>query len=256
MPPILTDESPGISSETAAFLGAGIPDRQRGKIAAVPGHFMFMRIGACEIDCDRRRIVRDGAERPLPPKAFDLLVTLIEHRPKVVRKDALIEKIWTETFVSDANLAILIGDVRAALGDSARKPRLIKTHHRVGYSFIGEVTEVAMRPSADHQPAFILAAGKRRILLFEGRMTVGREGTSDIVFDHPSVSRDHAQLMVGIDTLTVEDAGSKNGTRVDGVKLTEPVVVRPGQRLAFGTIETIVLDPKSIAGSTLTAPDE
>ncbi|HEX8026862.1 MAG TPA: helix-turn-helix domain-containing protein, partial [Vicinamibacterales bacterium] len=117
----------------------------------------------------------------MAPKAFDLLLKLLNQRPRVVSKDALIKEIWSNTFVADANLAILIGDVRAALGDSARLPRMIRTHHRVGYSFIAEVTEIAKVGSADRLPAFVLITGKRRILLFAGTVTLGRDETCDIV---------------------------------------------------------------------------
>src|SRR6201988_2655523 len=103
---------------------------------------MLLRIGSCEIDCERRRIRRDGEERPLSRKAFDLLVVLIDERPKVVSKDDLIQRIWADTFAPAANPAILIADVRAALGDSAQEPRMIKTHHRGGYSFVGEIPEI------------------------------------------------------------------------------------------------------------------
>lgn len=219
---------------------------------------MLLRIGSCEIDCERRRIRRDGEERPLSRKAFDLLVVLIDERPKVVSKDELIQKIWADTFVADANLAILIADVRAALGDSAQEPRLIKTHHRVGYSFVGEITEVTSASlAADRQPAFVLLSGKRRILLFDGTTAMlGRDATCEIIIEHPSVSRFHARLSVAAEVLTVEDNDSKNGTRVDGRKLGEAVVVRSGQKVTFGTIETTVLSPSELGGSTMTAQDD
>ena len=219
---------------------------------------MLLRIGSCEIDCERRRIRRDGEERPLSRKAFDLLVVLIDKRPKVVSKDELIQKIWADTFVADANLAILIADVRAALGDSAQEPRMIKTHHRVGYSFVGEITEVTSASlAADRQPAFVLLSGKRRILLFDGTTAMlGRDATCEIIIDHPSVSRFHARLSVAAEVLTVEDNDSKNGTRVDGRKLNEAAVVRSGQKITFGTIETTVLSPSELGGSTMTAQDD
>jgi DNA-binding winged helix-turn-helix (wHTH) protein len=219
---------------------------------------MLLRVESCEIDCERRRILRGGEERPLSRKAFDLLVVLIDERPKVVSKDDLIQKIWADTFVADANLAILIGDVRAALGDSAQQPRMIKTHHRVGYSFVGEITEIASASlAADRQPAFVLVSGKRRILLFDGMTAmIGRDATCEIVIDHPSVSRFHARLSVAAEVLTVEDNDSKNGTRVDGRKLSEAAVVRSGQKITFGTLETILLGRSALGGSTMTAQDE
>ena len=217
---------------------------------------MLLRIGSCEIDCERRRILRDGEERPLSRKAFDLLVVLVEQRPKVVSKDKLIQKIWADTFVADANLAILIGDVRAALGDDAKEPRMIKTHHRVGYSFAADVTEVSAAAHDRGRPAFTLAAANRRILLFEGSATLGRDASCDIVINDPSVSREHAVLVVTDGQLTVADRDSKNGTRVDGRKLTETSVVRSGQRITFGTVEATVLGKSDFADTTMTVFEE
>ena len=214
---------------------------------------MILRIGGCEIDCDRRQISRDGAEQPLPRKAFDLLLVLLDKRPKVVAKELLIKRVWPDAFVADANLAILIGDVRAALGDDAKEPRIIRTHHRVGYSFAAEVSEVSAEAHDRGQPAFILAAAKRRILLFDGSATLGRDRSCDIVIDDPSVSRVHAVLSVTDGQLTVEDRDSKNGTRVDGGKLSEVLVVRSGQKIMFGTFEVTVLGGDTLAGSTMTA---
>ena len=214
---------------------------------------MILRIDGCEIDCDRRRILRQGAEQPLPRKAFDLLLVLLDKRPKVVTKEALIKRVWPDAFVADANLAILIGDVRAALGDDAKEPRMIKTHHRVGYSFAADVTEVSAATHDRGHPTFVLEAARRRILLFEGAVTLGRDDSCDIVINDPSVSREHAVLTVRDGRLTVADRDSKNGTRVDDQRIGDEIAVRPGQRIRFGSIELIVLDPTS-GDTTVTLP--
>ena len=213
---------------------------------------MILRIEGCEIDCDRRRILRHGAEQRLPRKAFDLLLVLLDQRPKVVTKDVLIKRVWADAFVADANLAILIGDVRAALGDDAKEPRMIKTHHRVGYSFTADVTEVAAASHDRGQPAFILEATRRRILLFEGAVTLGRDGGCGIVINDPSISREHAVLTVTDGQLTVADRASKNGTRVDDQRIGDETPVRPGQRIRFGSIELIVRDPRTSGDTTVT----
>src|SRR5215211_5027089 len=128
-------------------------------------HSMLLRVGPCQIDSERRRIVRDGREYHLPPKPFELLLALIEARPKVVRKQELLDRVWPDAFVSEANLAVLIGEVRSAIGDGARRPRLIKTHHGVGYSFIGAAEEIPRLPAAPLDGAvFVFHAGERRIL--------------------------------------------------------------------------------------------
>jgi DNA-binding winged helix-turn-helix (wHTH) protein len=215
---------------------------------------MILRVEGCEIDCDRRRILRNGAEQRLPRKAFDLLLVLLDSRPKVVTKDVLIKRVWADAFVADANLAILIGDVRAALGDDAKEPRMIKTHHRVGYSFAADVTEVAAAFPDRGQPTFILESPRRRILLFEGAVTLGRDAGCDIVINDPSVSREHAVLMVTDGQLTVADRASKNGTRVDDQRIGDETAVSIGQRIRFGSIELLVRDPWTSGDTTVTVP--
>ena len=86
-------------------------------------------------------------------------------------------------------------------------------------------------------------------------LTLGRDAGCDIVINDPSVSREHAVLTVTDGQLTVADRDSKNGTRVDGRKLTDTSVVRSGQRITFGTVEATVLG-RSDADSTMTAFEE
>jgi len=202
---------------------------------------MLLRVGSCQIDSERRRIVRDGRDCHLPPKPFELLLALIEARPKVVLKQELLDRVWPEAFVSEANLAVLIGEVRAAIGDSARRPRLIKTHHGVGYSFIGAAEEIPRLPVAPVNGAvFVLHVGERRILLTDGAFTVGRVDTCDIVLRHRSVSRLHVCIRVSDETLVLEDSESKNGTRIDGMRIMTPVSVSDGQTIAFGSVHVLV----------------
>src|SRR6476620_10896252 len=104
---------------------------------------MAYRFGTVRLDPERRQLTRDGREQHLSPKAFDLLLALIAARPAVLAKQAIMERVWPDTFVTDASLAVLVREVRAAVGDSARDPQWVRTHHAVGYSFIGEVTEAA-----------------------------------------------------------------------------------------------------------------
>ena len=111
---------------------------------------MRLRFGDFVVDSDTRQVVRDQEEIHLSPKAFDLLCTLAERRPTVVDKAELVTRIWPDTFVGDANLNVLIGEIRRALGDTAQRPRFIRTVHGVGYAFCGEADRAA---SAGHRTA-------------------------------------------------------------------------------------------------------
>jgi DNA-binding winged helix-turn-helix (wHTH) protein len=80
------------------------------------------RFGPFAIDSDTRQLLRAGTEVHLSPKAFDLLCTLIESRPKVVEKETLHARIWPDTYVVDANLNVLVSEIRRAIGDKIQQP--------------------------------------------------------------------------------------------------------------------------------------
>jgi DNA-binding winged helix-turn-helix (wHTH) protein len=203
---------------------------------------MVYELENARLDVSRRQVVRDGREQHLSPKGFQLLMALLEGRPGVISKSDLMHKLWPDTFVSEANLAVLIAEVRAAIGDSARIPRAIKTHHRVGYSFVGDVLErLQPAPESESSTRILLRIGRRRFHLAPGTSTVGRDQLSEIVLTDPSVSRHHARLSVRGGQLRVEDLNSKNGTRIGARRLSEPTVVKDGEIVIFGKVKAIVI---------------
>ncbi len=82
-----------------------------------------------------------GEARALTPRAFDVLVYLIEQRGRVVEKQELFDQIWKETFVTDSALAREIKEIRHALEDDAAAPRYIETVPKRGYRFIAKLRE-------------------------------------------------------------------------------------------------------------------
>ena len=91
----------------------------------------------CEFDSGRRVLLRHGRAVPLSSRAFQLLELLLERRPEAIAKAELLERLWPETFVSDASLHNLVTEIRAALGDDPRMARFIRTVPRFGYAFHG-----------------------------------------------------------------------------------------------------------------------
>src|SRR6185436_5778850 len=149
----------------------------------------------------------------LAPKAFDLLVALVQHRPKVLSKAELQQHLWPETFVAEANLSNLVAEVRQALGDRARDPRYIRTAHGFGYAFCGKTTsdEAAGRDNAG-PPTCWLQWGVQRFPLSAGSHVVGRDPDVEVRLDATTISRRHARLVVTAEGTVLEDFGSKNGT--------------------------------------------
>jgi len=93
------------------------------------------------VDVARRRLWRDGQVVPLNPKAFDLLLALIEERGRMIEKDELMQRVWPDTAVEENNLTVNMAALRKALGEQARAPRYILTIPGSGYRFVAEVRE-------------------------------------------------------------------------------------------------------------------
>jgi len=75
-----------------------------------------------------------------------------------------------------------------------------------------------------------------KISINKNTAIIGRDGNADIQLDHPSVSREHAQvtLIEGKSHFIIEDRGSANGTYIDGVQINERSTLYPDQKLEVG----------------------
>ena len=69
------------------------------------------------------RIQKSGQPQTIEPRAFDVLMFLIEHRDRVVEKQELFDEIWKQSFVTDSALAQEIKNIRRAIGDDGKSPR-------------------------------------------------------------------------------------------------------------------------------------
>jgi DNA-binding winged helix-turn-helix (wHTH) protein len=171
-------------------------------------------------DSNTREVVRKGRPVSLSPKAFALLELLIRRRPNAVSKADIHDELWPDTFVSPANLANLVVELRAALRDDARKPRFIRTVSRFGYAFVAD--SVGSPDGGSRSFACRLVWGPREISLDASENVIGRDSAAVVWIDDASVSRRHARIVVDDDGATIEDLGSKNGTFVRGRKIEKP----------------------------------
>lgn len=196
----------------------------------------------CTLDTESREFSRHGAEVHLSPKAYDLLLLLIEQRPRVVAKQELMNELWPNTFVVEANLHVLIGELRAALGEKSSRVGSIKTHHGIGYGFVAEVHEKRSRPSlvSRGRGSIILVVGSKRITLGNGTHEVGRDRDCEVLLNDAGVSRRHARFVVTGRSVVVEDLGSKNGTLVNGTLIKRPTPIASGDEITFGSAKTSI----------------
>src|SRR5437899_5182355 len=98
------------------------------------------RFGQFVLDSRRRTLSRANSPVSLTPKAFDVLLFLVQNPNRLVTKEELLRAVWGDTFVEEGNLTQYISHLRKALGDNSEDTRLIVTIARKGYQFTADVT--------------------------------------------------------------------------------------------------------------------
>ena len=97
--------------------------------------------GPYRLDPLGRSLLRDGEVVALPPKAVEVLMALIRHPGSVIGKPELIEAVWPETIVEEANLNQMIFLLRRAFGEDSASS-YIATVPRRGYRFTAGVRTI------------------------------------------------------------------------------------------------------------------
>lgn len=199
---------------------------------------MRVQFDGYTLDAGSRRLLRDGRDVHLVPKAFDLLQLLLEQRPDAVSRQQIRDRVWPATHVSESTLTSLVTDLRAALGDDASEPRFVRTVHRRGYAFAGTATAApATRP---HSTRFRLFSDGREIALREGPNVLGRGEDAEVPVESTTASRRHARILVSGSEAVLEDLGSRNGTYHRGERMTTPRALVDGDEIRIGrTVLTV-----------------
>jgi len=170
------------------------------------------------------------------PKLLRLLELLLEARPRALTKEEIHKALWADTFVSDATLTSLVADLRAAVGDDARAPALVRTIHGYGYSFCGDARPEA--PASDGARAvpgvYRVVLGEREIALPSGTHILGRSRDATVFVDDAGVSRQHARITIDARGATLEDLGSKNRTTLNGSVIDGPTLLADGAVIVLG----------------------
>jgi len=99
--------------------------------------------GSFRLDAGEHQLLRDGQTVSLTPKAFDLLLTLVEHHGRLLEKEELFKAVWPGSFVEESNLSSNIALIRKALGGGGAGERFIETVPKRGYRFVAEVRKIS-----------------------------------------------------------------------------------------------------------------
>lgn len=108
----------------------------------------FYEFGEFRLDEEKHRLLRDGEPLHLSPKSFEALVVLVKNAGTLLEREALLQAVWPDTFVEDANLTVAISNLRKTLGQHGESAEYIETIPRVGYRFVADVREAYEEPKA------------------------------------------------------------------------------------------------------------
>src|SRR5688572_29791600 len=98
------------------------------------GHYRF---GDIVVDARAQTLMRAGALQQVEPKAFAVLLALLQRPDELVARDDLLDLIWGHRHVTPGVLTRAIAQLRHALDDDSHHPRYIQTRHALGYRFVG-----------------------------------------------------------------------------------------------------------------------
>ena len=201
-------------------------------------------IGAFAFDAERRQLIGGGGAVALSSKEFELLSLLVARRPCAVSKDEIQDALWPRTIVAETSLTTLVKELRTKLGQAGRGGP-IRTVHGFGYALEDDGAATAQVPTPR------LLRGTAEIRLASPELILGREPGLPGTIDDASVSRRHAHLRWDGTAVVLTDLGSKNGTFVKGVRVSEPVALEDGDEIRLGLVSLVYRAPRA-AGDTNT----
>ena len=185
------------------------------------------RFAGFELRPRERRLLQDGKAAVVGPRAFDLLVALVERAGSLVTKDELLERVWSKLVVEENNLQVQVSALRKVLG-----PDAIATVAGRGYRFAHAVT-------LDRDDAPPPAP----------RQDLPRPATSFIGRLHDL--RECAGLLEGTRLLTLVGVGGIGKTRLS-IELASRVAGRFADGVAFVELAPLE-DPRSVVGAIASA---
>lgn len=108
----------------------------------------IFKFGEYCLDIQEKILAHGKNTIPLTPKVFELLHLFIENHGRLLEKDEIMQKLWSDSFVEESNLTFNIRQLRKVLNDNAQSPKYIETVWGHGYRFIASVQKVARESMA------------------------------------------------------------------------------------------------------------
>jgi TolB-like protein/DNA-binding winged helix-turn-helix (wHTH) protein len=156
----------------------------------------FYEFGPFRVDTLKRLLLRDGQTVPLTAKAFDTLLTFVQHSGQDLDKDELIRAVWPDTIVEENNLTQNVSALRKALGESKSEHRYIVTIPGRGYRFVAAVKEVGDAPAEMQRGVDALTRGRGEETTANGNGDNGRNVEAQHLDEPLTSERSEESLVV------------------------------------------------------------
>ena len=141
--------------------------------------------GRFRFDPQNHLLLSGGDPVAITPKAFEVLLVLVENGGRLTTKEELMRKVWPDSFVEEANLTVNISALRRLLGETADGRPYIDTVPKKGYRFVATISEVRESALDDSR------SSEERVQQLNFRPVEPLDSTPVPSPDHPqSISRD------------------------------------------------------------------
>jgi DNA-binding winged helix-turn-helix (wHTH) protein len=222
------------------------PERYNSRVA-MAGCIKFAKF---ELDFEAYALRGPAGPLRLEKLPMEVLILLVRRAGTLVQRSEIQAMLWAPDVYVERDSAIntAIRKIRRTLGDDAENPRFVETVVGKGYRFVAPVESGAgppAQPSVNHGrsvpwqrvfPSYSVTRGKQEFILETGETVFGRDPTVGVYVDHPSVSRRHACLSIGVQGAVLEDLKSRNGTFVNGRRIDGPTKIDHGALIGLGPI--------------------
>lgn len=191
--------------------------------------------GPFRLDPSGRVLFRGAQAVPLPPKAGDVLVLLLQRAGDVVAKDELLKQVWHDAFVEDGSLTRTISVLRRILGEGRNGQQYIATVSRRGYRFAAQVTQAGPQPRTSIPGKLMLAVLPFENLSEERTQEYFNDGLTEEMITQLS-RLNPERLGVIARTSAMRYKGTKKSIKEIGAELGVAYVLEGSVRRALGRV--------------------
>ncbi len=144
--------------------------------------YIALTFGPFRLDTEEKRLWRNDQEVPLRTTPAEVLQMLVENAPDVVSQGEISRQIWPGKIVTKVVLRVCISEIRQALGDDARNPRLIETVGRKGYRYIGDTVPSSSQTKTLGEGFEYIVGRREEVVQLEEWFARAQRGFRQVVF--------------------------------------------------------------------------